>query len=223
MNAQSARLLAEKLTRELFRIAQAYGKEQHYRFEDLTHDFGIMLEYDSLYSLSLKFYRPNAQREVLVEYNYALHAGQPKFHIDDAQGLSIVPLAPPFEMGLIINRDARGGIYENRLHLNWSNAPSYARYSGFAHRDGNTTRRTGGRASKEIYMDHTLRQRGRIKFYLPGKLYGFITGETGAQPGSDIFFHAKNIQGFEPCRGQRVSFLPMATPKGVQAKDIRLA
>ena len=148
MKAQSARLLAEKLTRELFRIAQAYGKEHPYRFEDLTHDLGIMLEYDSLYSLSLKFHRPSAQREVLVEYNYALHAGQPKFHIDDAQGLRIVPLAPPFEMGLIINRDARAGMYENRLRLNWSNAPNYARYSGFEHRDGNTTRRTGGRASK---------------------------------------------------------------------------
>ncbi|MBN1877871.1 MAG: cold shock domain-containing protein [Anaerolineae bacterium] len=223
MNAQSARLLAEKLTRELFRIAQAYGKEHPYRFEDLTHDFGVMLEHDGLHSLSLKFHRPNAQREVLVEYNYALHAGRPQFHIDDAQGLSIVPLAPPFEMGLIVNRDARGGAYEDRLRLNWSSAPHYARYGGFEHRDGNTTRRTGGRASKEIYMDHTLRQRGNIKFYLPDKQYGFIAGETGAQPGSDIFFHTKNVQGFEPCRGQRVSFLPMVTPRGVQAKDIRLA
>ncbi|MBN2001733.1 MAG: cold shock domain-containing protein [Anaerolineae bacterium] len=219
MNANSAQLLAEKLTRELYRIAQAYGKEHPYSFADLTHDLAVMLEHDALTSLSLKFYRATAQREVLVEYNYALHAGRPRFHTDDAQGLSLVPLAPPFEMGVTINRDPHGGQYETRLRLNWGDAPQYAHYGGFAHRDGNTTQRTGGRASKEIYMDHTLRRPGQIKFYLPGKQYGFITGEDGVE----VFFHAHNLGGFEPCRGQRVTYLPIATPRGVQAKDIRLA
>lgn len=228
MHAQSAHLLAEKLTRELFRIAQAYGKSYTFQFDDLKHDLGVMLEHDGLEALSLKFYRSTAerngpqsavpQRAVLIEYNYALHAGQPRFHIDDAQGLSIVPLAPPFEMGLSVNRDGRGGQYEGRLRLNWGAAPSYAKYGGFEHRDGNTAQRTGGRASKDIYMDHTLRRWGHIKFYLPGKEYGFILEESG----SDVFFHRKNARGFDPCRGQRVTYLPVATPRGLQAKDVRL-
>lgn len=219
MNANSAHLLAEKVTREVYRMAQAYGKEVPYPFADLTHDLTVMLEHDALTNLSLKFYRPTAQREVLVEYNYALHAGQPHFHTDDAQGLSLAPLAPPFEMGLTVNRDTQGGRYAARLRLNWGDAPQYAHYGGFAHADGNTTQRTGGRASKEIYMDHTLRRPGQIKFYLAARQYGFITGADGV----DVFFHAQNLGGFEPCRGQRVTYLPLATPRGVQAKDVRPA
>jgi cold shock CspA family protein len=218
MNRKAAKLLAQKVTRELYRIAQAYGTSYPFSFDDLVHDLAVMLERDSLNSVSLKFHRPNGRRDVLVEYNYAMHAGAPRFHLDDAQGLGIVPLRPPFEMGLVVNRDPQRGAYEGRLRLNWGSAPSYAKNGGFAHQDGNTTRRTGGRASKEIYMDNALRRRGQIKFYLPNKQYGFIVGADGV----DVFFHSNNVQSFRPRQGHRVTYLPVATPRGVQAKDVRL-
>jgi len=219
MNQNAASLLAQKVCRELYRIAQAYGKRHSFRFEDLAHDLAVMLERNCLNSVSLKFHRPNHRRDVLVEYSYALHAGNPRFHLDDAQGLGIVPLSPPFEMGLVVNRDSRNGAYERRLRLNWGDAPRYARRGGFEHQDGNTTRRTGGRASKRVYMDDGLRRRGQVKFYLPANQYGFIAAPDGV----DVFFHASNVRGFEPRKGQRVSYLPMATPRGVQAKDVRPA
>lgn len=219
MNRKAAKLLAEKVTRELYRIAQAYGKQHPFRFEDLAHDLGVMLERNCLQSVSLKFHRTNGRRDVLAEYSYDLHAGQPHFHLDDAQGLGIVPLRPPFEMALVVRRDQQAGAYERLLRLNWGDAPDYARNSGFEHQDGNTTRRTGGRASKRIYMDEALRQRGQVKFYLPAKQYGFILGPDG----TDVFFHINNVRGFQPQRGQQVSYLPLATPRGVQAKDVRAA
>jgi cold shock CspA family protein len=219
MNRKAADLLAQKVTRELYRIAQAYGKQHPFRFEDLVHDLAVMLERDCLTSVSLKFHRPNGRRDVLVEYNYALHAGNPRFHLDDAQGLGIVPLSPPFEMGLVVNRDPQNGAYERQLRLNWGDAPRFARRGGFEHQDGNTTRRTGGRASKRIYMDDALRRRGQIKFFLPARQYGFIASADGV----DVFFHANNIQGFQPRRGQWVTYLPVATPRGIQAKDVRPA
>ena len=219
MNRKAASLLAQKVTREVYRIAQAYGKQHPFRFEDLVNDLAVMLERGSLTNISLKFYRPNGHRDVLVEYNYAMHAGSPRFHLDDAQGLGIVPLSPPFEMGLVVNRDPQNGAYEGRLRLNWGDAPRFARRGGFEHQDGNTTHRTGGRASKRVYMDHALRRRGQVKFFLPAKQYGFITGADGV----DVFFHANNVQGFQPRGDQWVTYLPMATPRGVQAKDVRLA
>jgi cold shock CspA family protein len=219
MNQQAANLLAEKVTREVYRIAQAYGKQLPYGFEDLTHDLAVMLRRDSLHALSLKFYRANGRRDVLVEYNYALHAGQPRFHLDSAEGLGIVPLSPPFELSLVVNRDRQGGAYERELRLNWGDAPNYTRRGGFEHQDGNTTRRTGGRASKRVYMDHGLRRQGQVKFFLVDRAYGFIVGTDGV----DVFFHASNADGFQPRKGQRVTYLPMATPKGIQAKDVRLA
>lgn len=219
MKAQAAQLLAEKVTRELFRIAQAYGKDHPFRFEDLTHDLAVMLEHDALHHVSLKFYRPTGLREVLVEYNYELHAGSPTFHLDDAQGLGIVPVSPPFEMGLVVNRDVQQGRYTPRLHLNWGDAPQFSRGQGFTHQDGNTASRTGGRASKQVYMDETLRRAGQVKFFLPQKQYGFITGSDGV----DVFFHQNNVQGFTPRTGQAVTYLSLVTPRGIQAKDVRAA
>jgi cold shock CspA family protein len=219
MHPNAAKLLAEKVVRELYRIAQAYGKQHPFRFEDLVHDLAVMLERGALHSVSLKFHRSNAAREVLVEYTYALHAGNPRFYLDDAQGLGIVPLTPPFEMGLVVNRDRQNGMYDGRLRLNWGDAPHYARHGGFEHQDGNTTARTGGRASKTVFMNDGLRRQGQVKFYLPAKGYGFIVGTDGV----DVFFHTHNVQGFQPRPGQRVSYLPLATPRGVQAKDVRPA
>ena len=219
MNASSARLLAEKVVREVYRIAQSYGQQHPFRFEDLVHDLSVMLERGCLFGVTLKFYRPTARRDVLVEYHYALHAGRPRFYLDDAQGLGIVPLSPPFEMGLIVNRDPQHGAYARHLRLNWGDAPHYTRNGGFEHQDGNTTRRTGGRASKTVFMDQSLRRRAQVKFYRADRGYGFLVGSDGA----DVFFHASNVAGFEPRPGQRVSYLPLVTPRGIQAKDVRLS
>jgi len=219
MQPNAARLLAEKVVRELFRIAQAYGKEHPFSFDDILNDLAVMLEHDALQLVSLKFYRPDATRAVLAEYNYALHAGAPQFHLDHAQGIGIVPLSPPFEMGLVVQRDILGGVYRGRLRLNWGDAPQYTRHAGFEHQDGNTAARTGGRASKQVFMDDSLRRAGQVKFFAAARQYGFITGVDGV----DVFFHATNVSGFQPCTGQRVTFLPLVTPKGIQAQDVRPA
>ncbi len=219
MNLSAARTLSDKLVRELFRIAQAYGKEHPFRFEDLANDFAAMLETDCLQIVSLKFHRNNASRDVLVEYNYSLHAGAPRFHLDDAQGIGIVPLSPPFEMQLVIHRDLQRMPPANRLRLNWGDAPVFAHGQGYAHQDGNTARRTGGQATKQVYMDNALRRQGRVKFFLPDRQYGFIAGSDGV----DVFFHANNAPTLHPRPGQQVSYLPMVTPRGVQAKDVRAA
>lgn len=217
MEPNAANLLAQKLARELYRIAQAYGQQHPFRYEDLVHDLAVMLQMGALNSVSLKFVRSTGRREVLAEYDYALHAGAPRFLMDTTQGIGIVPLTPPFEMVMVVNRDTCGGAYESRLRMRWSDAPRYERRSGFEHRDGNTASRTGGRASKQVFMDDSLRRRGQVKFYVPAKRYGFIV----AADGLDIFFHANDLNGLEPQPGQSVTFLPLATPRGMQAKDVR--
>jgi cold shock CspA family protein len=219
MEKKAASLLSEKITKELYRIAQAYGKEHPYAFDDLKHDLCVMLEYDAVTAVTLKFYRPDADREVLAEYAYSLHAGNPQFHLDDAMGIGIVPIKPPFEMALVVQRDSMNGVYEGDLKLNWGSAPRYAKNGGFDHQDGNTTRRTGGRASKQVYMADDLRRQGRVKFYLPDKRYGFIIGPDG----TDVFFHANNATGLTPRKDQKVTYQPLVTPRGVQAKDVRAA
>lgn len=219
MRPEGNRLLAEKVVRELFRIAQSYGQTHSVGFEDLVHDLALMLEVGSLNSVSLKFHRPNARETVLVEYNYAFHAGRPQFHLDDAQGLGIVPLSPPIAMALVVNRGPATQPMTGQFRLNWGAAPEYRREAGFEHRDGNTAQRTGGRASKQVFIGDDLRREGQVKHYWAEKQYGFITGRDGV----DVFFHASNLQGFQPQRGQSVTYLPLVTPRGVQAKDVRPA
>ncbi len=217
MQPNPAHLLAEKVLREVFRIAQAYGKEHPFRFEDLLNDLTVMLEHDALQLVSLKFHRPDATRTVLAEYNYALHAGAPQFHLDHAQGIGIVPLSPPFDMVLVVQRETLGGVYAGRLRLNWGGAPQYTRGGGFEHQDGNTAARTGGRASKQVFMDDSLRRPGQVKFFAVARQYGFIIGADGVE----VFFHAANLSGFQPYTGQPVTFLPLVTPRGIQAQDVR--
>ena len=218
MDRSASRLLAEKVVRELFRIAQAYGKEHPFAFEDMVHDLALALQRRALRRVTLKFFRPDHQREVLLEYSYAFHAGRPRFYLDDAHGLAIVPLSPPIAMTLVAQFDPPAAALPG-LRLNWGTAPDYVRQTGFEHHDGNTAARTGGRASKRVFMADSLRSQGRVKLYRSGGQYGFITGRDGV----DVFFHASNVNGFHPRTGQRVTYLPLATPRGIQAKDVRLA
>ena len=67
-------------------------------------------------------------------------------------------------------------------------------------------------------MDHGLRRQGSVKFFRADQSYGFIVGPDGV----DVFFHATNARGFQPRKGQRVTYLPLVTPRGIQAKDVRL-
>lgn len=217
MNPQ-AQLLGEKVTRELFRIAQAHGLQHPFAFDDLSHDLAVMVGQHALQSVSLKFFRPG-QQTVLAEYTYAIHPDQRELRADHAQGLAIVPLTGAYEMRLVVNRDWQGGAYASQLRLNWGPAPDLRRHTGYAEQDGNTTSRTGGRASKVVFIDDSLRRGGRIKWFARPRQYGFIVAADGAE----LFFHASNLAGFEPQPGQPVTFLPVVTPKGVQAKDIRPA
>lgn len=63
--------------------------------------------------------------------------------------------------------------------------------------------------------------RGKVKFYLTKRGFGFITAEDG----NDYYFHYTNIaeEGkrlFE--KGEGVEFKAVSSPKGLEAMDIRL-
>lgn len=48
MDERAATLMAEKIVRELFRLGQAYGQRQASSFDDLLHDFTVMIRHDDL-------------------------------------------------------------------------------------------------------------------------------------------------------------------------------
>lgn len=70
---QTAHLMAEKILREVFRLSQVYGQPMPVGFDDLLHDFTLMIRYDDLERVRLLFH--GAQRRTLLEYTYRLEKG----------------------------------------------------------------------------------------------------------------------------------------------------
>ena len=66
------------------------------------------------------------------------------------------------------------------------------------------------------------RQNGTVKWFNDAKGFGFITPESG----EDVFVHFRAIQGngFKTLKeGQRVSFMVVKGPKGLQADAVEVA
>jgi cold shock CspA family protein len=217
MQEPAAKLMAEKVVRELFRLSQAYGQTLSCSFDDLLHDFTLMILHEDLEQVCLIFC--DTQRRTLLEYAYHFREGKVVTSAphDPVGGLAVVPLAEPFTLNLVINRKDRAYTYAAQLRIRWTDAPTYTRSGGDQCTNPHFAKKTGGRAGSEIYADQHLRKRGQVKFFLPEKKYGFITpDETGAP---EVFFHATETTGLLRA-GERVSYLPLVTPRGIQARAI---
>jgi cold shock CspA family protein len=217
MHTPAAKLMAEKIARELFRLSQAYGQTLSCSFDDLLHDFTVMIGYDDLETVRLLF--ADAQHRTLLEYAYHIRAGKVETSAahDPVGGLAIVPLPEPFSLHLIISRAGKESTYGAQLRICWGDAPTYARNGGDQCTNPHFAKKTGGRAGSDIYADLQLRKRGRVKFFSVEKKYGFILPDEKSAP--EVFFHATETTGLLQA-GERVSYLPLVTPRGIQARAI---
>jgi len=71
-------------------------------------------------------------------------------------------------------------------------------------------------------LDMADRQTGTVKWFNDAKGFGFITPESGA----DLFVHFRSIQGngFKTLQeGQKVTFVTVQGPKGLQADQVQAA
>ncbi len=222
MKPQDANIMSRKLISEITQLARSYGKDLPHPEDHYQHDFAMMLGFDDLKGLSVKFFQEvNGKQVVKAEYSYNFSAngnGQ-RFSLDTSNGIAIVPIEPPFDMNIVITRNGKSGFYHDQLWINWSNAPTYHRPQGISRDDGHFARKTGGRGSREVFVaDQGVRRTGRVKFYNPVRGFGFIIQDG---TGTEIFMHRSQVAG-SLTPGMQVSFIPLyATGKGIQAQAVR--
>ena len=220
MTPREADLMAQKLVSELSQIARSYGKtlpspEQHYR-----HDFALMCRWDDLTRVSLVFHQAvNDSLIVKAEYTFNINGdGKRRISPDTSNSPPIVPIPHPFQLAVIITRGGQGSLYQDKLRIGWSGAPGYRRPEGHTIRDGHFSRKTGGRGDREVFIGDSVRRTGRVKSFNPSRGYGFIIPDGGAL---EVFVHRSRVP-VVLVRGQRVSFIPLHTGKGVQAESVRI-
>jgi cold shock CspA family protein len=217
MTEDAAKLMAEKIVRELFRLSQAYGQALSPSFDDLLHDFTVMIRYDDLATVRLIFH--DGQRRALLEYVYHIQAGTVVSNSphDPVGGLAVVPLTVPFSLNLVITYKRKERTYTSQLRIRWSDAPTYTHNGGDQCNNPHFGKKTGGRAGSDIYADHNLRRRGRVKCFSAEKQYGFIIPDERGAP--EVFVHASATNSRLQA-GERVSYLPLITPRGIQARAV---
>ncbi len=216
MKNKEAELMSEKVLKEIFRLAQAMGKDLG-SFEDYAHDLAVMLDYDDLERAALRV--TDTEGNLLVEYGYWFAVeGVRRDSPDHTGGLAVVQVPEDSRAGIIILRTGRAHQYRHLLRIPWDTIPTHTRNGGDEFENSHFKKKTGGRAVNTVYADNQLRKIGRVKFYNATRGYGFI--EAQGMP-ADIFFHTSEAPD-DLEKDDEVSFLMVATPKGLQARAVAL-
>lgn len=217
MSPRDAKKVADKFTSELAAIAHAYGKVLPSPKEHYEHDLALMLAWNDLKNVTLKcFQQRKFRRSVKAEYAFTVANGQgrPEVARDSTNGISLVPVPSPFALDVTAERNGNAQFYEDELWLDWSSR-RYRRPQGevlqFGQEAGGTTR--------EVFVaEGDTRRAGTVKRFLEEKGYGFITPD-GAE--MDVFVHVSELPR-ALVQGERVSFIPTYTPRGTQARSVRV-
>ena len=189
--------------------------------EDHQHDWGVMLAHDDLQSVRLELLA--ADKTVLFEFKieFARRKANGKF-IDSANGVELPVLDRATVSGhrLIIQQSGRESVYRHLLRIGWSPAETLVKRRGNTFASEHARKITGGRQTAKVHVSAEARQ--RLVVTQTGD-DGYAFGDVPAKGWKGVFLHLKFAPpGLQFRIGQQLTALLVQTPRGVQARAIRL-
>ncbi len=189
------------------------------RQRDYVHDLAVMLRQGDLRRASLELLA--ADKTVLYRHRVVFQTTRCAQSVDAAGGIEL-PLIPSEQIAnfrILTGPSRRIDTYRHQLRCNWGRAARLADQSGEQFTSDHTRRTNGGWADGEVFVADQARRSGTI---INISRYGDYAFARDAALGVDVYLHREERdERFDFESGQRVTFLVIQTPRGLQGRNIR--
>jgi cold shock CspA family protein len=209
--------VARRLNRRLFSSAAERA--------NVLHDLQVIRTFNNLKSVTVEYL--GANRHVVFDHTieFSPNANGNGRCVDAGRGIEL-PLLPP---SLIVEHlfsiswcdRSQRDLLKHLLNVPWSNKEEHPKARGTTIRSVHHEKITGGNNTARLHVTDLARHFGRISYVAEGRGFAFANDEV---LGQTVWCHVSHAPtGFRFRVGDRVSFVVVDVPKGLQARDIRSA
>lgn len=191
-------------------------------FQNWLHDLTLMLIFDDLVYVKLEVY--GHENQILFQHAFYFTAGESDTIKNENLGLELPVLSREIIAGcrVIINNkhsDSHEKEYRKWLRINWCSVEPLHRNQGDSFVSRHTAASSKGKNKGEVWVDNQARRHGVI--YRVIENYAFARDEATQE---NVFLHTNALTSrMKFMIGQRVSYIPIQTKKGMQGMNIQSA
>lgn len=225
-NPHRAHILDAKKTLRVFEfILKSFDQAPLWRTPtqraDYVHDLALMLDEEDICSASLELL--GADRTVLFRHTVQFLGTQEPARPDAAQGIELPILAADRIAGyrILVAPASRIDEYQHRLRRRWTSAQRLAERTGSRFSSEHTRHINAHRMAGEFFIADDARRTATIFHVSPAGDYAFASDPAFPVR---IYLHKAFCETpFSFLPGVRISFVPIQTPRGIQARCARPA
>lgn len=191
------------------------------RQADYAHDLAVMLDHGDLSRASIEF----VARDRSVIYRHCVRFNQSSHDtggIDRARGveLPVLPRDQIADYRIIVAPASRRELYRAELRLKWGHAEGLTDRDGTRFESAHTARTNNDRLTGDVFVGNEARRTGRVINVSADGTYAFA--HDAGFP-TDVYLHRDSCRAtFQFRPGQKLSFIVIQTPRGLQGRDIEL-
>jgi len=216
---------AQKTIRTFDFILRSLGRATPWqsaeKMDGYIHDLTVMLEHGDLKTASLELLA--ADRSVVYRHRVHFGSADGQRSVDAAGGIEL-PLLPPDRIAdqrLLVSPVRQIAQYRRHLRLSWADADRLPERSGSRFASEHTRHVNWDRMTGQVFVSDEARRTATVINVSAAGDYAFARDPALSL---DVFLHkAQCEQPLEFRPGMKVSFIPIQVPRGLQARNIRLA
>jgi cold shock CspA family protein len=225
------RLQIDKAIRAMEFVARRMGQRLFSSEDDRSrwvHDLEVIRRVNNLKAVSAEYV---GREKILIfahEIQFSPNGSANGPVIDSAEGVDspwcdkeLVKLIEANRVTLTEKDPSQARLYRDSLQIKFSTAEPLKKPKGTSVSSRHHEKITGGNNTANFFVCDLARHGGRITHVAEGRGFAFAKDET---LGVEVWLHVSHAaKGFVFRRGDRVSYLVVDSPKGLQGRDIRAA